>query len=99
APPGDEVLLAALGVRSTVADLLADSDGVADLLERLADPDRHVSSVDLATLYTALADHADRADLDPPDWLRVARGTATQVVRAAEVVLLDAPDLLPLLGD
>lgn len=109
APAGDPTLLAALGVRTTVAALLAEPDGVADLLDRLADPDRHVSTVDLGVLYDALAGalhpappspplFAD-ADVDPPEWLRVARGTATYVVPAADVVLLDAPDLLPLLGD
>lgn len=96
---GDPVVLAALGVRTTLDDLLAEPDGPADLLDRLADPAREVSSAALDAVYVAVADTDTDAELDPPERLRVARGDATEVVRAADVVVVDRPDLLPLLDD
>ncbi|MQA03966.1 MAG: hypothetical protein GEV07_14985 [Streptosporangiales bacterium] len=98
APAGDTALLAAVGVRTTVAALLSEASGVADLLARLVEAERSVTPVQLHGLYSALADGPD-VDVQPPERLRVVQGTGTVVVDAADVVVLDAPDLLPLLGD
>ncbi|MEU4795377.1 molecular chaperone Hsp90 [Streptomyces sp. NPDC023327] len=94
---GDEEVLRALGVRTSVAALLAEPGGAAELLDRLADPERPVSAAQLHALYGALA------DLDPervtlPDELRAVVDGEVVVVDAADAVIADAPDLLPLAG-
>ncbi|RCG28113.1 molecular chaperone Hsp90 [Streptomyces diacarni] len=111
ADPGevtDDRVLRALGVRTTAAALLAEPGGAAELLTRLADPDlpspAHAAHegdpAQLHGLYTLLAS----AGLDPetvtlPDELRAVRGGETVVVDAAEALVADAPDVLPLLAD
>ncbi|HEX6447522.1 MAG TPA: hypothetical protein VF053_20670 [Streptosporangiales bacterium] len=95
----DAAFYTALGVRTTLDRLLAEPDGPAELLDRMGDPDRHVDAANLARLYSALAEVADRDAVEPPARLRVARGLNTEVVDADDVVVLDAPDLLPLLGE
>ncbi|WP_030787820.1 sacsin N-terminal ATP-binding-like domain-containing protein [Streptomyces sp. NRRL S-920] len=92
---GDEQVLRALGVRTSVAALLEEPGGAAELLDRLADPERTVSPGQLHALYGALA------DLDPervtlPDELRAVVDGEVVVVDAADAVVADAPDLLPL---
>ena len=47
----DEQVLRALGVRTSVAALLDEPGGAAELLDRLADPDREVSGAQLHALY------------------------------------------------
>ncbi|MFC8586542.1 sacsin N-terminal ATP-binding-like domain-containing protein [Streptomyces sp. NPDC057217] len=91
----DEQVLRALGVRTSVPALLDEPGGAAELLARLADPDRTVTAPQLHALYTALA------DLDPervtlPDELRAVVDGVVTVVDAADAVVADAPDLLPL---
>ncbi|MBO0829915.1 MAG: ATP-binding protein, partial [Streptosporangiales bacterium] len=95
----DTALYAALGVRTSLDRLLAEPDGPAELLDRMGDPYRRVDAANLARLYYALSEAADRGAVEPPARLRVARGLNTEVVDADHVVVLDAPDLLPLLGD
>ncbi|WP_327163543.1 sacsin N-terminal ATP-binding-like domain-containing protein [Streptomyces zaomyceticus] len=91
----DEQVLRALGVRTSVAALLDEPGGAAELLTRLADPEREVTDAQLHALYTALA------DLDPervtlPDELRAVVDGEVVVVDASEAMVADAPDLLPL---
>ncbi|QFZ75698.1 molecular chaperone Hsp90 [Streptomyces fagopyri] len=93
----DEQVLRALGVRTSVAALLDEPGGAAELLERLADPDREVSGAQLHALYGALA------ELDPervtlPDELRAVLDGRVTVVDAADAVVVDSPDLLPFTG-
>ncbi|MGW0603453.1 sacsin N-terminal ATP-binding-like domain-containing protein [Streptomyces sp. NPDC002640] len=94
----DAQVLRALGVRTTVAALLDEPGGPAELLDRLADPDRRVTSAQLHGLYSALA------ELDPervgllPDELRAVVDGRVEVVDAAYAVVADAPDLLPLIA-
>ncbi|MFE3825847.1 sacsin N-terminal ATP-binding-like domain-containing protein [Streptomyces sp. NPDC059092] len=93
----DTQVLRALGVRTSVAALLDEPGGAAELLGRLADPEREVTAGQLHALYTALA------DLDPdhvtlPDELRAVVDGEVRVVDAADAVIADAPDLLPLAG-
>lgn len=91
----DEQVLRALGVRTTVAALLDEPGGAAELLGRLADPDREVTGHQLHGLYGALAD-LDPEQVTLPDELRAVLDGEPVVVDAADAVVADAPDLLPL---
>ncbi|MFI6441623.1 sacsin N-terminal ATP-binding-like domain-containing protein [Streptomyces sp. NPDC050759] len=90
----DEQVLRALGVRTSVAALLAEPGGAAELLDRLADPDRPVTGAQLHALYTALAD-LDPEQVTLPDELRAVTDGRVEVVDAADAVVVDSPDLLP----
>ncbi|MFE9683109.1 sacsin N-terminal ATP-binding-like domain-containing protein [Streptomyces sp. NPDC006285] len=90
----DEQVLRALGVRTSVAALLAEPGGGAELLDRLADPDREVSPSQLHALYGALAD-LDPDQVTLPDELRAVVDGHVRVVDAADAVVVDSPDLLP----
>ncbi|MEU6126682.1 molecular chaperone Hsp90 [Streptomyces sp. NPDC047123] len=92
---GDEQVLRALGVRTSVEALLAEPGGAAELLDRLADPDRPVSAAQLHALYGALAD-LDPQQVTLPDELRAVVDGEVVVVDAADAVVADVPDLLPL---
>ncbi|MFJ9828870.1 sacsin N-terminal ATP-binding-like domain-containing protein [Streptomyces sp. NPDC101160] len=93
----DEQVLRALGVRTSVRTLLDEPGGAAELLARLADPAREVSGAQLHALYTALAD-LDPEQVTLPDELRAVVDGALVVVDAADALVADAPDLLPLAG-
>jgi hypothetical protein len=93
-PALDPMLGRALGLRTTVQALLAAPGGPDELLDRLADSGRAVTAAGLQVLLGALAGQ-DPGRVRPP--LRV-RVRPDRVVDAADVVVLDAPDLLPLLG-
>ncbi len=93
----DEQVLRALGVRTSVAALLDEPGGAAELLTRLADPSREVTDAQLHALYTALAD-LDPEQVTLPDELRAVVDGEVVVVDAAEAMVADAPDLLPLAG-
>ncbi|MDQ1037029.1 hypothetical protein QFZ75_003445 [Streptomyces sp. V3I8] len=90
----DEQVLRALGVRTSVAALLAEPGGGAELLDRLADPDREVSPSQLHALYGALAD-LDPDQVTLPDEVRAVVDGQVRVVDAADAVVVDSPDLLP----
>ncbi|MGP9020167.1 sacsin N-terminal ATP-binding-like domain-containing protein [Streptomyces sp. BR1] len=91
----DEQVLRALGVRTSVAALLDEPGGAAELLSRLADSDRPVSPAQLHALYTSLA-YLDPDQVTLPDELRAVVDGEVRVVDAADAVVADAPDLLPL---
>ncbi|MGP3983529.1 sacsin N-terminal ATP-binding-like domain-containing protein [Streptomyces sp. KR80] len=91
----DEQVLRALGVRTSVAALLDEPGGAAELLSRLADPDRPVTSAQLHALYGALA-ALDPEQVTLPDELRAVVDGEVRVVYAADALVADAPDLLPL---
>ncbi|MFI7318899.1 sacsin N-terminal ATP-binding-like domain-containing protein [Streptomyces venezuelae] len=93
----DEQVLRALGVRTSVSALLAEPGGAAELLDRLADPERTVSAAQLHALYGALAD-LDPEQVTLPDEVRAVVDGEVVVVDAADAVVADAPDLLPLAG-
>ncbi|MFC5028015.1 sacsin N-terminal ATP-binding-like domain-containing protein [Streptomyces sp. DSM 41987] len=91
----DEQVLRALGVRTTVSALLDEPGGGAELLARLADPDRPVTSAQLLRLYAALA-ALDPQQVTLPDELRAVVDGEVCVVDAGDALVADAPDLLPL---
>ncbi|MFE0918252.1 sacsin N-terminal ATP-binding-like domain-containing protein [Streptomyces nigra] len=90
----DEQVLRALGVRTSVAALLDEPGGAAELLDRLADPDRTVTAAQLHALYGALAE-LDPDQVTLPDDLRAVVDGRVEVVDAADAVVVDSPDLLP----
>ncbi|PWI09460.1 molecular chaperone Hsp90 [Streptomyces sp. NWU339] len=90
----DEQVLRALGVRTSVSALLDEPGGAAELLDRLADPDRVVTAAQLHALYGALAD-LEPEQVTLPDELRVVVDGRVEVVDAADAVVVDSPDLLP----
>ncbi|MFE6223804.1 sacsin N-terminal ATP-binding-like domain-containing protein [Streptomyces sp. NPDC057854] len=91
----DEQVLRALGVRTTVAALLDEPGGAAELLARMAVPGRGVTAPQLHALYTALAD-LDPDQVTLPDELLAVVDGEPVVVDATEALVADAPDLLPL---
>ncbi|GHD91418.1 hypothetical protein GCM10010508_40210 [Streptomyces naganishii JCM 4654] len=90
----DEQVLRALGVRTSVAALLDEPGGAAELLDRLADPERPVTTAQLHALYGALA-QLDPERVTLPDDLRAVVDGRVEVVDAADAVVCDSPDLLP----
>ncbi|QJT02451.1 molecular chaperone Hsp90 [Streptomyces asoensis] len=90
----DEQVLRALGVRTSVAALLEEPGGAAELLDRLADPERPVSAAQLHGLYGALAE-LDPEQVTLPEELRAVVDGRVEVVDAADAVVVDSPDLLP----
>ncbi|WP_307128884.1 sacsin N-terminal ATP-binding-like domain-containing protein [Streptomyces sp. B1I3] len=93
----DAQVLRALGVRTSVAALLDEPGGAAELLGRLADEDRPVGPVQLHSLYTALAE-LEPEQVTLPDELRAVVDDEVRVVDAADALIADAPDVLPLTG-
>ncbi|MGW9030629.1 sacsin N-terminal ATP-binding-like domain-containing protein [Streptomyces sp. NPDC055722] len=90
----DEQVLRALGVRTSVAALLEEPGGAAELLDRLVEPERPVSAAQLHGLYGALAE-LDPEQVTLPDDLRAVVDGRVAVVDAADAVVVDSPDLLP----
>lgn len=90
----DEQVLRALGVRTSVAALLDEPGGAAELLDRLADPERPVGAAQLHALYGALAE-LDPEQVTLPDEVRAVVDGRVEVVDAADAVVCDSPDLLP----
>ncbi|MGW3252009.1 sacsin N-terminal ATP-binding-like domain-containing protein [Streptomyces fungicidicus] len=90
----DEQVLRALGVRTSVAALLDEPGGAAELLDRLADPGRPATAAQLHALYGALAE-LDPEQVTLPDELRAVVDGRVEVVDAADAVVVDSPDLLP----
>ncbi|MFE7636723.1 sacsin N-terminal ATP-binding-like domain-containing protein [Kitasatospora sp. NPDC057518] len=101
----DEQFLHALGVRTTLAALLAEPHGPDEVLDRMTDPDAEVGHRQLHGIHTALA-WVDRERIEPLDVVRALppmdpetgrRPAHTVVVDATEAVVADAPDLVQLL--
>ena len=96
----DPSIARALGVRSSLAGLLAEPGGADELLARLADPERLVTRLQLRALWSALAsaDELRPDDISPPEQVRAVHGDKITVADAADVLVLDAPDLWPLVA-
>ena len=97
----DPAIARALGVRSSLTALLAEPSGADELLARLADPARPVTRPQLRALWSALATASSVTpqDITPPDRVRAIHGDKITVADAADVLILDAPDLWPLVAD
>lgn len=93
----DPEFLAALGVKTTAQALLAEPGGPDELLDRLAEAGRPVARTQLTDLYCMLAELPPE-QAAPPDRLRATLDGALVVADAEDVVVVDAPDLLPLLA-
>jgi hypothetical protein len=91
AATGDARVLELLRPPATVDEVVGDVDAAIDLLERLGDAQRTVSPGVLRTVYARLAVALDGIDVRPPALVRVAPDRV-----AADVVVLDAPWLQPL---
>ncbi len=98
----DAAIARVLGIRSSVADLLAESDGPDDLLDRLADPQRQVTRQQLRSLWMALATASATAsasaNVTPPAAIRAIAAGEVVVADPADVLVLDSPDLYPLVA-
>ncbi|HWG26294.1 sacsin N-terminal ATP-binding-like domain-containing protein [Actinospica sp.] len=92
----DTEFLVRIGVRTTLSALLAGPGGPDELLDRLADANRPVGGSQLTALYVALSE-APPEHVAPPAELRAWQDGELVVADAADVVVIDAPDLLPLL--
>ncbi|WP_156036464.1 sacsin N-terminal ATP-binding-like domain-containing protein [Blastococcus sp. URHD0036] len=92
APPD---VLELLAPAATVADVLADPEAAAELLERLGDPGRTVRTDVLRTVYARLAGALDGLDVPPPVGVRVAPDRVADP-RREPVLVLDVPWLYPL---
>ncbi|HEX6451405.1 MAG TPA: hypothetical protein VF060_18310 [Trebonia sp.] len=90
----DPEIARALGIRTSLAEVLAEPGGADDLLHRMADSARSVTRPQLRALWAALG--TAPADVTPPDWVRAVRGTEVVVADADDALVLDAPDLWPL---
>ncbi|HTR90288.1 MAG TPA: hypothetical protein VMI73_00930 [Trebonia sp.] len=97
----DPAVIRALGVRVSLAGLLAEPGGADELLARLADPDRPVTRTQLRSLWSALAaaEGVTAGRLTPPDRVRAVHGDKVTVAGADDVLILDSPDLWPLAAD
>ncbi|HEY7431974.1 MAG TPA: hypothetical protein VH641_14730 [Streptosporangiaceae bacterium] len=91
--PLDPGAARALGVRRSLAGLLAEPGGPDELLGRLADPALPVTRPQLRALWAALA---AAAGATPPARVRAVQGAEIVVAAAEDVLVLDAADLWPL---
>jgi hypothetical protein len=103
APAGlDAAVLGMIGVRGTLADLLAGRGGPEELLDLLAEPEIEVDRAQLRALWTALAG-VDPARVAPPSAVRAVLDGEIVVADADSSqddgpVVVEAPDLLPLVA-
>ncbi|NUT41564.1 MAG: hypothetical protein HOV86_16405 [Thermoactinospora sp.] len=94
----DEAALSMLGVRTTLADLLAGHGGPEELLDLMADDSIEVDRAQLRALWIALA-AVDPARVQPPARVRAVLGGDIVVAAADDAVVVEAPDLLQLVTD
>ncbi|MFD1536793.1 sacsin N-terminal ATP-binding-like domain-containing protein [Nonomuraea guangzhouensis] len=99
APGGlDEVALGMLGVRTTLAELLAGHGGPEELLDLMADESIEVDRAQLRALWIALA-AVEPSRVAPPGRVRAVLGGDIVVAAADDAVVVEAPDLLQLVTD
>ncbi|SDL19709.1 hypothetical protein SAMN05421874_117101 [Nonomuraea maritima] len=99
APAGlDPAALSMLGVRTTLAELLASHGGPEELLDLMADESVEVDRAQLRALWVALA-AVDPSRVAPPSRVRAVLGGSIVVAAADDVVVVEAPDLLQLVTD
>ncbi|HEY1918570.1 MAG TPA: hypothetical protein VGH27_23595 [Streptosporangiaceae bacterium] len=91
----DPVVAHALGVRTSLAELLAEPGGADELLDRLADPARPVTRSQLRLVWARLTDVTQAT---PPLQVRTVQDDKVVVVEAGDALVLDTPDLWPLVA-
>ncbi|GLW97463.1 hypothetical protein [Microtetraspora sp. NBRC 16547] len=92
APAGvDEVALTMIGVRSSLAELLASHGGPDQLLDLMADPSIEVDRAQLRALWIALA-AVDPARVRPPSAVRAVLDGAIVVADVEDGRVLDGPN-------
>ncbi|GAA0435419.1 hypothetical protein Acor_75470 [Acrocarpospora corrugata] len=106
----DETALTMIGVRSTLADLLASHGGPEELLDLMADPAIELDRPQLRALWMAVAG-VEPSRIRPPSAVRAILNGAIVVADAedgqvaggdsppGEPVVVEAPDLLALVAD
>jgi hypothetical protein len=99
APAGlDEGALSMLGVRTTLAELLASHGGPEELLDLMADESIEVDRAQLRALWIALA-AVEPSRVAPPSRVRAVLEGSIVVAAADDAVVVEAPDLLQLVTD
>ncbi|MEV4289498.1 hypothetical protein AB0K40_28695 [Nonomuraea bangladeshensis] len=99
APAGlDEGALSMIGVRTTLAELLASHGGPEELLDLMADESVEVDRAQLRALWVALAG-VDPERVAPPSRVRAVLRGSIVVAAAEDAVVVEAPDLLQLVAD
>jgi len=93
----DEAFLRTLGCPATVADVLAEPAAALDLLDRLGDRKRSVDRRAVAGLHAQLAAVLGEPE-PPPERVRAVLDGGAHAVPAGSAVVVEAPDLLPLVG-
>ena len=94
--PLDELFLRAIGVRASLDELLTDPAAADGLLAVMGERAAGLDAATLARVYAGIARHGGPEQ--PPARLPARVAGATVVVDASIAVVVDAPDLLPLLG-
>jgi hypothetical protein len=97
-PVFDVTFLRQLGREGGGAVQPGSPDGVAQLLGRLADKQRIVPRPMLALMHAAAALSDVSGDVPPPPRVRAMYDGQQGVVGTDAAVIIDAPDLLPLVG-
>ncbi|BEP14452.1 hypothetical protein acdb102_27630 [Acidothermaceae bacterium B102] len=94
--PLDELFLRAVGVRASLDELLTDPAAADGLLAVMGERASGLDAATLGRVYAGIARHGGPEQ--PPARLPARVAGATVVVDATTAVVVDAPDLLPLLG-
>ncbi|MFZ0324341.1 MAG: molecular chaperone Hsp90 [Actinomycetes bacterium] len=92
----DAGVLSALGLRRDLAELLAETDGPEELVERLGDPRRQVDADSLNAIYASLVALPGSRWPAPAARVRVPDGPGSRVVDADDVTVVVSPMHRPL---
>ncbi|MCW4352920.1 ATP-binding protein [Hoyosella sp. YIM 151337] len=95
--PLDAQLAHAIGIRQHLREVVRDSGGADDLLARLADPRRTLDRAALHAIWAALA-QVEPDLVTPPERVRAVQDGKLVIADADDVLIVDQPDLLPLLA-
>ena len=94
----DHELLRAVGVATTVEELLSRPAGAEDLLARLSDSSRTPSSRATLGIYRAISLLPEERWPEPPKRVRVFDGSTSRITDADDAVVVVAPHHAPLIA-